>query len=70
MKTVDKLIEISSRIQHLENAAEWIAKETVHNDGAVSQTATMIYAIADDVQGRVTELVKKLEEINQLGPLH
>ena len=70
MKTVDRLIEISSRIEHLENAAEWIAKESVHSDQAISQTATMIYAVAEDIQTRVTELVRKLEELNSLGLLN
>ena len=70
MKTINKLLEISSRIEHLEKSAEWIAKETATKDSAVSQTATMIYALADDVQERVTQLVKKLEEINDMGPLN
>lgn len=70
MKTMQKLLEISSRIEHLEKSAEWIAKETVHADSAVSQTATMIYSLADDIQARVTELVKAVEEYNNLGLYH
>jgi hypothetical protein len=70
MKTLDKLLEISSRIEHLENAAEWITRNTVHTDSTVSQTGTLICVIADDIQARITELVKKLEEISELGPLH
>jgi hypothetical protein len=69
MKTLDRLLEISSRIEHLENAAEWIARETVHTDNTVSQTGTLICAIAEDIQARITELVKQLEEINNLGTL-
>ena len=69
MKTMDKLLEISSRIEHLESAAEWIARETVHTDNTVSQTGTLICAIADDIQSRITDLVRRLEEINDLGLL-
>ena len=70
MNTLSKLLEISSRIEHLEKSAEWIAKETVHTDNTVSQTGSLICAIADDVQERITELVRKLEELNNLGLLH
>lgn len=61
MRTIDKLIEISERIDHLEQSAEWIARETVHSDQSVSQTGTLICVLADDVRTRLCELVKELE---------
>jgi hypothetical protein len=53
---------IASRIEHLEYAAEWIARESVHNDPTISQTGTLIITIADDLRERVFALVKDLEE--------
>lgn len=62
MRTIDRLIEITSRIEHLENAAEWMAKETVHSDNTLSQTSTLISVLADDVRERVCALVREIEE--------
>ena len=62
MKTLDKLLEISSRIEHLENAAEWITKETVNTDSAVSQTGTLITVLCDDLRERICQLVQDFEQ--------
>ena len=62
MDTVNRLIEISSRIDHLESVAEWIARETVHTDNTVSQTGTLICVIADELRERLCALVKDLEK--------
>lgn len=62
MRTVDKLIDITSRIEHLEHAAEWIAKETAHSDNALSQTGTLITVLADDLRERVCSLVREIEQ--------
>ncbi|RMG44536.1 MAG: hypothetical protein D6719_01670 [Candidatus Dadabacteria bacterium] len=64
MDTVQKLAEISSRLEHIENAAEWIAKQTVHTDNALSQTGTLICAVADDLRERMYNLVRELEKYN------
>lgn len=61
METVEKLLDIASRIDHLEHAAEWIAKETVHTDNGVSQTGTLICVLADELRERVYSLVKEFE---------
>jgi len=61
MDTVTKLLDISSRLEHLESAAEWITKETVHSDNTISQTSTLICVLADDLRERVCQLVKELE---------
>ena len=61
MSTVNRLMDISSRLEHLENAAEWITRETVHTDNIVSQTGTLIRTIADDLRERLCELVRELE---------
>ena len=47
MDTLSKLMAISSRIEHLENAANWIAREAVHSDISISQTGTLISVLAD-----------------------
>ncbi|MBX7144417.1 MAG: hypothetical protein K1X79_08215 [Oligoflexia bacterium] len=67
MKTVNKLMEISSRLEHLESAAQWIAKETVHSDNTVSQTSTLIQTLADDIRERMLELVRELETMHSSG---
>ena len=61
MQSVGKLLQISSRLDHLEQAAEWIAKEMVHSDNAVSQTGTLICVLADEVRERICNLVRDLE---------
>jgi len=70
MNTMNKLVEISSRIDHLENAAEWIARETVHTDNGVSQTGTLIMTLADDIRERLCELVKEMESISEFGGMN
>ena len=62
MKTLDRLVEISSRLEHLEGAAEWISKETIHSNNSASQTATLISALADDIREKVYALVHELEQ--------
>ena len=62
VKTVDKLSEISSKLDYLENSAEWIARETVHTDNTLSQSGTMICVLADDIREKVFTLVQELEE--------
>lgn len=66
METIDRLIEITSRIEHLENAAEWIARETVHSDNGISQTGTLICVLADDLRERIYQLARDLEKLSDL----
>jgi len=66
MYTLDELLDIAERLEHLEHSAEWIARNTAHTDSSVCQTATLILTLADDVQGRITALVRKLEEISRV----
>ena len=61
MDTLAELLQISSRLEHLEHAAEWITRETVHTDNAVSQTGTLISVLADELRERVYNLVHELE---------
>ncbi|MCB0353848.1 MAG: hypothetical protein KDD64_10000 [Bdellovibrionales bacterium] len=61
MNTLDKLLDISSRIEHLESAAEWIAKETIHTDSGISQTGTLICVLADEVREAIYQLARDLE---------
>lgn len=62
MDTISRLINISNRIDHLENSAEWIARETVHTDNGISQTATLITVLASEVRELTCALVRELEE--------
>jgi len=70
MEILDKLLDISSRIDHLEQAAEWIAKETVHTDSGVSQTGTLICVLADELRERIYALVHELELSESGEKLH
>ena len=63
MDTINKLLAITSKIDHLENAAEWVAKETIHTDNSVSQTGTLICVLADELRERVYDLVHELEQV-------
>jgi hypothetical protein len=70
MEILDKLLDISSRLDHLEQSAEWIAKETVHTDNAISQTGTLICVLADELRERVYALVRELELADSVDKLH
>lgn len=59
---MDKLLEISSRIEHLENAAEWITRETVNTDSSVSQTGSLICVLCDDIREKICSLVHDFEQ--------
>ena len=61
MDTLGRLSDISSRIDHLEQAAEWIAKETVFSDNPISQTSTLIMVLADDIREKLVRLIGDLE---------
>jgi hypothetical protein len=61
MDTLEKLIDISSRLDHLENAAEWISRETVHTDHGVSQTGTLICVLAEELRERLSQVFQEVE---------
>ena len=61
MDTLNRLSDIASRIDHMESCAEWIAREAVHSDNGVSQTATLITVLADELREKICSLVKELE---------
>ena len=67
---MEKLIEIASRLDHLEAAAEWVARETVHSDNGISQTGTLICVLADEVREKLFSLIRELEEIQASGGLN
>ncbi|MCB0333500.1 MAG: hypothetical protein KDD55_08365 [Bdellovibrionales bacterium] len=54
-------MEISNRIEHLENTAEWIAKESIHTDSGISQSGTLICVLADEIREAIYELARSLE---------
>jgi hypothetical protein len=62
MDTLNKLMAISSRIEHLESAGSWIAKETVHSDNSISQTATLVTVLADELREKIYALVQEFEK--------
>ena len=61
MDTVDKIISINSRLEHLETAAEWISRETVHSDNSVSQTSTLIQVLVEDVREKIFSIIREFE---------
>ncbi len=60
--SVDKLVDISSRLDQIEQSAEWISREMVHADASVSQAGALISVLADDIREKVCTLVQNLEE--------
>ena len=71
MNSLDKSHEITLRLDHLEEAGDWIARATVHNDAAASHTGTLVTVLADDLRQRVLDLVTELEkQIVLTNPLH
>jgi hypothetical protein len=70
MDTMTKLLEIASRIEHLENAAEWIARESIHSDNGISQTSTLICVLADEIREKVYHLTHDLEQTVSPDSIH
>lgn len=70
MSTMDQIIEIASRLDHLSTCAEWIARETVHTDNALSQTGTLMSVLSEDIRERITNLVAELEQLAQFESSH
>jgi tetrahydromethanopterin S-methyltransferase subunit G len=70
MDSIDKLLEISSRLEHLEKSAEWIARESVHSDNAISQTGSLICVLADEIREKVCNLVQQLEKKVEYSAYH
>lgn len=65
MDTVDRLQDISSRLEHLENVAEWICRETVHADTGISQSGSLICTLADQIREQIFALVEDFEKIKE-----
>lgn len=63
MSTLDQLLEISSRLEHLENAAEWVAKETIHTDNGISQTGSLMCVLIDEVREAIYKLAKDVDTL-------
>jgi hypothetical protein len=70
MDTMTKLLEIASRIEHLENAAEWIARESIHTDNGISQTSTLICVLADEIREKVYLLTHEMEQATTPDTIH
>ncbi len=70
MNTLTQIVEISSRLDHIAQCAEWISRETVHSDNTVSQTGTLISVLAEDIRERINTLIAELEEISAFPESH
>lgn len=70
MSTLGQILEISSRLDHLGNCAEWIARETVHTDNSVSQTGTLISVLTEDIREKINAVIAELEQFANVGNQH
>jgi hypothetical protein len=70
MNTLPQVLEIASRLDHLASCAEWIARETVHTDNAISQTGTLISVLTEEIRDKVNALITELEQFASLGNQH
>jgi hypothetical protein len=70
MNTLARILEISSRLDHLGNCADWLSRETVHVDNSLSQTGTLMTVLVEDIRERVNDLVTELEELAQGTETH
>lgn len=62
MESLEKLQEISMRIDHLESAGDWLARSMANIDGAASHTGTLVTVLAEDIRARIMDLVTELEK--------
>lgn len=70
MSTMDQILEIASRLDHLSTCAEWVARETVHTDNSLSQTGTLMSVLAEDIREKITALVAELEHEREFDTSH
>jgi len=70
MSTMDQILEIASRLDHLSTCAEWVARETVHTDNSLSQTGTLMSVLAEDIREKITALVAELEHAREFDTSH
>lgn len=62
MDSLDRLQEISMRLDHMQAAGDWLARSMVHLDSAASHTGTLITVLVEDVRSRLLELITELEK--------
>ncbi len=62
MDSIEKLQEISLRLDHMQAAGDWLARSLVHSDSAASHTGTLITVLTEDIRERLLELVTELEK--------
>lgn len=65
--SIDKLVDISNRLDQIEQSAEWISREMVHTDASVAQAGALISVLADDIKEKIYLLVQKLEDTIKLA---
>jgi hypothetical protein len=70
MDIMEQFLQISSRLDHLETSAEWVARETVHTDNALSQTGTLIGVLAQEVREKLCEIIAELERMAEQDEMH
>lgn len=61
MDNIERLEEICMRLDHLEQAGEWISRAMATSDSATSHTGTLVTVLAEEIRDRLIELVQMLE---------
>lgn len=62
MNTLDKLRELTQRLEHLDHTGEWLAETLSGKDEVVAQTGKLITTLSEDIRYRIIELVTELEK--------
>lgn len=62
MSNLERLEDISMRLDHLESAGDWIARSLVHTDPAASQTGSLVTVLVEDIREKIIALVTDLEQ--------
>jgi len=63
MDVLEQLKAVSRRLEQMDQAGEWIARETVHSDNPVSQSGSLICALAADIQDKLDQVSREIEEL-------
>lgn len=61
MDTLEKIHEISMRLEHMHQAGDWLSRSLVHADPTASHTGTLITVLVEDLRERILTLVAELE---------
>jgi hypothetical protein len=61
METLNRLNEITIRLDQIESSAEWLSRLLVQIDPSASQAGSLINTLSSDIRDRLVQLITEFE---------